>query len=107
MTWTQVLMAVSAVVTVLSAPKRSNTCARPFGTRRGRGGRTRGTAHGRPHRDGRGATSACCAASDCGRTKATISDTTDDVNVRHRLTNDRLAYVLVVSNVALLTVSLV
>jgi hypothetical protein len=30
------------------------------------------------------------------------TETTDDVDVRHRLTNDGLAYVLVVSNVALL-----
>jgi uncharacterized protein (DUF983 family) len=30
------------------------------------------------------------------------TDTTDDVDVRHRLTNDGLAYVLVVSNVVLL-----
>jgi len=30
------------------------------------------------------------------------SDTTDDVDVRHRLTNDGLAYVLVLANVLLL-----
>lgn len=34
------------------------------------------------------------------------NDTTDDVDERHRLTNDGLAYVLVVSNVALLAIAL-
>jgi len=34
------------------------------------------------------------------------SDTTDDVDVRHRLTNDGLAYVLVLANVALLGAAL-
>lgn len=33
------------------------------------------------------------------------AETTDDVDVRHRLTNDGLAYVLVVSNVALFAVA--
>lgn len=33
-------------------------------------------------------------------------ETTDNVDVRHRFTNDGLAYVLVVSNVALLAVAL-
>jgi len=33
-------------------------------------------------------------------------DTTDDVDVRHRLTNDGLAYVLVFANVGLLAVAL-
>lgn len=34
------------------------------------------------------------------------SETTDDVDVRHRLTNDGLAYVLVLANVGLLGVAL-
>ncbi len=34
------------------------------------------------------------------------SDTTDDVDVRHRLTNDGLAYVLVLANVGLLGAAL-